>query len=153
EKAHFFGEEPGWSACIYWLRLLKKRLFQTFRRFMNIILPFVAGRSNELQSFFNQSKRAKKTPAPSTMYPNMYPLKIKKKQKYPINTATYILSSNVCVPPSTGSEPSMKVLNQTRSPPRAGFLVSGLPVFAPRLLPKSRANALPSADAFKSTAL
>ncbi len=30
EKVHFFGEEPGWSACIYWLRLLKKRLFQTF---------------------------------------------------------------------------------------------------------------------------
>ncbi|KPX18954.1 Transposition protein, TnsD-related protein [Pseudomonas amygdali pv. dendropanacis] len=30
EKVHCFGEEPGWSACIYWLRLLKKRLFQTF---------------------------------------------------------------------------------------------------------------------------
>ncbi|WP_327168484.1 TraR/DksA family transcriptional regulator [Pseudomonas meliae] len=37
KKPIFFGGEPGWSTCIYWLRLLKKRLFQILLKALEIL--------------------------------------------------------------------------------------------------------------------
>ncbi|MCS3471226.1 hypothetical protein M2401_004988 [Pseudomonas sp. JUb42] len=69
------------------------------------------------------------TPAESAVYPHVYPGR-KLKIQNSLKTVTYTTGSNDCVATKYRLDASNEASRQTRNPPSAGFLVSGVWLFS-----------------------